>query len=164
MGSRICHPVETFTSTHLAKHTKLLSQGQTHKCAICAQRIDLVAESTDTMSLYLCPGETCTTFAHLKCIAHHFLNSSSTSFELIPRGGSCPGCKEYVLWGDVIKGCYRRSVGKYGVEKQAEEEEEETDVMDESDTDERSGAETEVRRTPKRVKVCLFTQLDFGIC
>lgn len=27
---------------------------------------------------------------------------------LIPRGGTCPACKLYTLWGDVIRGCYRR--------------------------------------------------------
>lgn len=27
---------------------------------------------------------------------------------LIPRGGTCPACKTYTLWGDVIRGCYRR--------------------------------------------------------
>lgn len=29
----------------------------------------------------------------------------------MPRGGHCPGCGKFVLWGDVIKGCYRRQFG-----------------------------------------------------
>jgi structure-specific endonuclease subunit SLX1 len=28
---------------------------------------------------------------------------------MVPRGGHCKSCKEYILWGDVIRGCYRRS-------------------------------------------------------
>ena len=27
---------------------------------------------------------------------------------MVPRGGDCKSCKEYTLWGDVIRGCYRR--------------------------------------------------------
>jgi structure-specific endonuclease subunit SLX1 len=27
---------------------------------------------------------------------------------VVPRGGHCNSCKEYTLWGDVIRGCYRR--------------------------------------------------------
>ena len=27
---------------------------------------------------------------------------------MIPRGGHCKSCKQYTLWGDVIRGCYRR--------------------------------------------------------
>ena len=28
--------------------------------------------------------------------------------ELIPRGGTCRECDTYVLWGDVVRGAYRR--------------------------------------------------------
>ena len=27
---------------------------------------------------------------------------------MVPRGGHCKSCKEYTLWGDAIRGCYRR--------------------------------------------------------
>ena len=27
---------------------------------------------------------------------------------MVPRGGHCKSCKEYTLWGDVIRGCYLR--------------------------------------------------------
>ena len=30
---------------------------------------------------------------------------------MVPRGGHCKSCKEYTLWGDVIRGCYRRMRG-----------------------------------------------------
>ena len=30
---------------------------------------------------------------------------------MLPRGGSCKSCRSYVLWGDVIRGCYRRHQG-----------------------------------------------------
>ena len=28
--------------------------------------------------------------------------------DIIPRGGTCRECHLYVLWGDIIRGCYRR--------------------------------------------------------
>ena len=33
---------------------------------------------------------------------------------MIPRGGQCKGCQEYVLWGELVKGCYRREKGGAG--------------------------------------------------
>jgi hypothetical protein len=57
----------------------------------------------------LCPTPTCTATTHLLCLSRHFLKEEDTS--LIPRGGVCVCCKSYVLWGEVIKGCYRRSEG-----------------------------------------------------
>lgn len=40
---------------------------------------------------------------------------------LIPRGGVCRSCQHWGLWGDYIKGAYRRSAG--GVRDPGEEEE-----------------------------------------
>lgn len=137
----------TFTSTHLAKYTKLLSQGQAHKCAVCAETMKLA--SSDHLSMSLCPSDPCTSVAHLVCLARHFRLSDGTS-ELIPRGGSCPSCKEYVLWGDIIRACYRRSVGGQGVEEQAEQEED-AEITDDEEEDALSAS---VSRTPKRAKVC----------
>lgn len=30
---------------------------------------------------------------------------------MIPRGGHCKSCRTYVLWGDIVRGMYRRSAG-----------------------------------------------------
>lgn len=30
---------------------------------------------------------------------------------MIPRGGECSQCHNYVLWGDIVRGCYRRANG-----------------------------------------------------
>jgi len=55
----------------------------------------------------------CSGISHLSCLSSAFLvapqPSTSTHYSsLIPRGGSCPSCSEYVLWGDIVRGCYRR--------------------------------------------------------
>ena len=51
------------------------------------------------------------------CLSEHFLNSQITNNGLVPRGGICTSCSTYVLWGDIIRGCYRRmtggAIGKY---------------------------------------------------
>ncbi|KAF5351921.1 hypothetical protein D9756_007452 [Leucocoprinus leucothites] len=31
---------------------------------------------------------------------------------LLPRGGTCTSCGKYTLWGDIIKGCFRRHTGR----------------------------------------------------
>lgn len=68
----------------------------------------------------LCPSSSssCRAVTHLRCLAQDFLHSqpakSSTidiSHTLVPRGGNCRSCHEYILWGDVIRGCYRRQKG-----------------------------------------------------
>lgn len=50
--------------------------------------------------------------AHLSCLAKYFLESSDnlhkTQSNFIPRGGHCPSCSSYTLWGDVIRGSYHR--------------------------------------------------------
>ena len=46
---------------------------------------------------------------------------------MIPRGGTCKSCEEYLLWGDVVRASYRRYTG--GTVILAEEpDEEEQDV------------------------------------
>jgi len=46
--------------------------------------------------------------SHLTCLSQDFLTDSSGTSEIIPRGGHCRSCHNYVLWGDVVRGCYRR--------------------------------------------------------
>lgn len=33
---------------------------------------------------------------------------------MIPRGGECGKCHKHVLWGDIVRGCYRRRTGGQG--------------------------------------------------
>jgi structure-specific endonuclease subunit SLX1 len=46
--------------------------------------------------------------SHLTCLSQDFLKQSSGTTEIIPRGGHCKSCHNYILWGDVVRGCYRR--------------------------------------------------------
>lgn len=90
------------------------------------------------LGLALCPSSTteCLSVSHLACLSKDFLaNSSSPSSNtndgapLIPRGGECRSCHEYILWGDVIRGCYRRLKGGV-VEPEEELEDEDEDEAD----------------------------------
>lgn len=57
----------------------------------------------------------------------------------MPRGGECSSCRTYILWGDVIRGCYRRHAGgKVTLEEEEEEtegEEAEAESRELSDSD-----------------------------
>lgn len=137
-----------FSSSHLSKHVKLLSQGVMHVCSVCKGDIDLA--SSDQLTVSVCPTQSCSSIAHLKCLADHFLiekskipsgsvrvqecemPASRSTSDLIPRGGSCPTCLKYILWGDVIKGCYRRAKGTYSDERQPSglDDEEEGEIED----------------------------------
>lgn len=45
------------------------------------------------------------------CLSQAFLQSQSKDTGMVPRGGICMHCHTYTLWGDVIRGCYRRMAG-----------------------------------------------------
>ncbi|PIL28766.1 hypothetical protein GSI_08810 [Ganoderma sinense ZZ0214-1] len=60
--------------------------------------------------------------------------SSSSSSDIIPRGGHCASCNDYILWGDLVRGCYRRREG--GVTPEVEQ-----DDGDEQDEDEDLGGQ-----------------------
>ncbi|TFY67031.1 hypothetical protein EVJ58_g1893 [Rhodofomes roseus] len=68
----------------------------------------------DPMTMALCPSTDCTGVSHLSCLCADFLEQERTEHStprklaMIPRGGQCRSCRTYVLWGDVIRGCYRR--------------------------------------------------------
>lgn len=78
------------------------------------------------------PNSSCRAVTHLRCLAEDFLGSQSAesasgdvSRVLVPRGGSCRSCHEYILWGDIIRGCYRRQRGGVVQPEEAEEADEE---------------------------------------
>ena len=87
----------------------------------------------------LCPASSCTAVSHLSCLSRRFLDAqpASSSADIIPRGGTCKSCNNYILWGDVIRGCYRRREG--GVVPDAELE----DADDRDDLGQLFGADFE---------------------
>ena len=95
--------------------------------------VSLTSRPQEALKVALCPSGNCKAISHLSCLATDFISSDSLrSSELLPRGGSCKSCKTYVLWGDVIRGCYRRHQGGKAPE------------LEESDSEE-DGVETEAQ-------------------
>lgn len=45
---------------------------------------------------------------------------------MLPRGGTCTSCKNYTLWGDIVKGCFRRDTDGQIDKATLEEEEDES--------------------------------------
>lgn len=62
----------------------------------------------------------------------------------MPRGGTCNDCNKYVLWGDVVRGCYRRARG--GLEQPVSENE-----MDEEEGSANTGGELSMRLDALRI-------------
>ncbi|GLB37298.1 putative catalytic subunit of the SLX1-SLX4 structure-specific endonuclease that resolves DNA secondary structures generated during DNA repair and recombination [Lyophyllum shimeji] len=112
-GSGRCGPInvndEQFTSSYLSKNTTLLASNRDLKCCVCQELLPTYV--TDTVSTSLCPEPSCTAVSHISCLAKHFLETEPTELAIIPRGGSCPCCNTYILWGDIIRGSYRRMAG-----------------------------------------------------
>ncbi|KAJ7128931.1 hypothetical protein C8R43DRAFT_685516 [Mycena crocata] len=98
-----------FTSAHLAKNTALLATNQRLTCSICDE--ELPNYSTDPLRTTLCPTSGCTSVSHISCLSDDFLSAQTTDTGMLPRGGRCRSCNVYVLWGDIIRGMYRRSAG-----------------------------------------------------
>ncbi|KAJ7497074.1 hypothetical protein FB451DRAFT_1209980 [Mycena latifolia] len=98
-----------FTSAHLAKNTALLASNRPLTCSVCNG--DLLNFSTDPLTTTLCPSTGCTAVSHLSCLSDDFLSSQTADTGMIPRGGHCRSCNVYVLWGDIVRGMYRRSAG-----------------------------------------------------
>ncbi|KAK0486038.1 hypothetical protein IW261DRAFT_1329802 [Armillaria novae-zelandiae] len=68
-------------------------------CAVCTLALD-----GDPLATAVCSAPACSASSHLTCLASHFADG-----RMIPRGGSCPECGEYVLWGDIIRAIYTGS-------------------------------------------------------
>ncbi|KAI0752628.1 hypothetical protein C8Q80DRAFT_466557 [Daedaleopsis nitida] len=101
---------ELFTSEHLRKASAVFSSGSDLRCSICHRSVE---QDANPLSTALCPTSTCTAVSHLSCLSRHFLDADagSSNAAIIPRGGTCNSCHSYTLWGDVIRGCYRRREG-----------------------------------------------------
>ncbi|KAF8070339.1 hypothetical protein FPV67DRAFT_1013295 [Lyophyllum atratum] len=120
VGSGRCVPIsvkdEQFTSSYLAKNTALLVSNCDLKCAICDGL--LTDYTTDALSTALCPAPTCTAVTHILCLSRQFLEADPSERGLIPRGGKCTCCNTYTLWGDFVRGSYRRMVGGVAIEEE----------------------------------------------
>lgn len=74
--------------------------------------VPLTPHQQEPLKVSLCPSGDCKAVSHLSCLATDFLSSDHPqSSGLLPRGGNCRSCRSYLLWGDVIRGCYRRHQG-----------------------------------------------------
>ncbi|TFK25543.1 hypothetical protein FA15DRAFT_668424 [Coprinopsis marcescibilis] len=122
---------EHFTSRILSKNTALIASGRAPPCSVCSIPVHDFG-GKNALSTSLCPHDSCTSVSHLTCLSRVFIENepSSSAFSLVPRGGDCPSCGKYTLWGDIVKGSYRRSRGNAVV---PEEDEEEDDVHTEVD-------------------------------
>ncbi|XP_033123202.1 structure-specific endonuclease subunit slx1-like [Anneissia japonica] len=70
------------------------------RCQVCVKRI----QPTDNVMSCLYPR--CSMVAHVICIANVFLRNTD---ELLPVQGTCPLCRQQLLWGDLVRkknGCY----------------------------------------------------------
>ncbi|KAG6898138.1 hypothetical protein C0992_004854 [Termitomyces sp. T32_za158] len=122
---------EQFTSSYLAKNTALLANNHLLYCSICQKELENYA--TDTLSTALCPNSSCTAISHITCLSKTFLAADPLSMGLVPRGGTCTSCNTYTLWGDVIRGSYRRMAGGTSIEIDEEGEEEDSHYQSEDE-------------------------------
>ncbi|KZT64115.1 hypothetical protein DAEQUDRAFT_733083 [Daedalea quercina L-15889] len=100
-----------FTSEHLSKWTTLLASAKQLQCTVCEETLS--RQHLDPLNIAFCPTSNCTATSHLACLSSDFLQHERTANTtsgtgMIPRGGECRSCRTYVLWGDIIRGCYRR--------------------------------------------------------
>uniref|UniRef100_A0A8C8S7U2 GIY-YIG domain-containing protein n=1 Tax=Pelusios castaneus TaxID=367368 RepID=A0A8C8S7U2_9SAUR len=78
-------------------------ESQPQLCTLCLKRL----QDTDDPPLR-CFHPRCPLTAHPICLAQEFLHEELQQF--LPVEGRCPGCKNMVLWGDLI----RYHQGSYG--------------------------------------------------
>ncbi|XP_068919720.1 structure-specific endonuclease subunit SLX1 isoform X1 [Petaurus breviceps papuanus] len=64
-------------------------------CSLCQQLVQ------DKDGPLCCPHPNCLLNAHLICLAEEFLQEEPQ--QLLPLKGCCPGCKNILLWGDLIR-------------------------------------------------------------
>lgn len=86
----------------------------------------------DPLTTCLCPTPECMTVYHMICLSRHFLDDDTEN--MIPRGGHCTSCRNYILWGDIVRGSYRRDA-RGGIPQSADDEQDEANTS-ESDLEE----------------------------
>ncbi|KAI0634373.1 hypothetical protein C8Q77DRAFT_1056180 [Trametes polyzona] len=119
-----------FTTAHVQKASAVFTPESRLRCSICHEVISHDTVNQDPLVAALCPTSGCTAVSHLTCLSRDFLATTpSTSSDIIPRGGTCKECHSYVLWGDVIRGCYRRRQGGVTPEAELEEADDQEDPL-----------------------------------
>ncbi|XP_036135945.1 structure-specific endonuclease subunit SLX1 [Molossus molossus] len=86
-------------------------------CTLCTRSLQ------DEEDPLCCPHPGCSLRAHMICLADEFLQEEPG--QLLPLEGQCPGCKNSLLWGDLIWLCRMGN----------EEEEEDLELEEEHWTD-----------------------------
>nr|KAF6441106.1 hypothetical protein HJG63_012282 [Rousettus aegyptiacus] len=97
-----CH-ASTFADTE-----PQLDQDAKACCSLCAGALQ------DEEGPLCCPHPGCPLRAHMICLAEEFLQEEPG--QLLPLEGQCPGCKNSLLWGDLICLC------RMGTEEEEEED------------------------------------------
>lgn len=95
--------------------------------------------------------------SHLTCLSAKFLTQEPSDSALLPRGGTCGSCGTYVLWGDVIRGSYRRYQGGAAIDEDEEEERSENTASPEPA---RKPKGLKKARNPYPVKPPVFSTAD----
>ncbi|KAF7972709.1 hypothetical protein HWV62_17156 [Athelia sp. TMB] len=141
VGSGRKGPIEVsdvaFTTSFLQKHDELVASQRPLACSVCHEMLHNY--SKDSLKTTLCVTPGCSEVSHLACLSESFVSAEAHSIDnagMIPRGGQCKGCQEYVLWGELVKGCYRREKGgPGGIPPEVEDDPEITQSGSSSDVD-----------------------------
>ncbi|KIY53082.1 hypothetical protein FISHEDRAFT_69223 [Fistulina hepatica ATCC 64428] len=136
-----------FTSAYLAKNLVLLGSGVPLECTVCHDVLTNYA--SEPLSTALCPHSSCTAVSHLDCLAQDFLSSEAEGLALIPRGGVCRSCGAYNLFGDYVRGCYRRFSGTVTSAVEDEDDQLGTEISGSSDVNVSLSKVTCVKNGPK---------------
>ena len=91
----------------IEKSGSCIAEHEAFKCAICAKEMG----PKSMMALY-CNQEACRTVSHLTCLATRFVEDEGANAAVTPVSGKCPGCKEELLWIDLVKELTVRLRGK----------------------------------------------------
>ena len=83
---------------HIEKSISCLAEHEAFKCAICAKEM-----GPKLATALFCNQGTCRTVSHLTCLAARFVEDEGANAAVTPVSGKCPGCKEKVLWIDMVK-------------------------------------------------------------
>ena len=83
---------------HIEKSISCLAEQEAFKCAICAQEL-----GPKSATALFCNQGTCRTVSHLTCLAARFVEDEGANAAVTPVSGKCPGCREELLWIDLVK-------------------------------------------------------------